>query len=142
MFALFNFYYQRHILALLKLTEKLSMSSKERCKAYLNSIEDFNSKEKHDLVLLKGVLIHIEHKELKKVYEKIVDLSKKRVLIVEYFSRTPTELLYHGQEGKLFKRDFAHELIEATNVSLVASGFSSRLMKFPQDDLDWYLFEK
>lgn len=112
------------------------------CKAYLSSIEDFNNKEKHDLVLLKGVLIHIEPKELKKVYEKIVDLSKKWVLIAEYFSRTPTELTYHGQKGKLFKRDFAHELMETTNVSLVASGFSSRLMKFPQDDLNWYLFEK
>lgn len=112
------------------------------CEAHLSSIEDFDSRKKYDLVLSKGVLIHIEPQELQKVYKKIVDLSKKWILIAEYFSRTPTEVVYHGEEGKLFKRDFARELMDTNNVSLVASGFSSKLMEFPQDDLNWYLFEK
>lgn len=112
------------------------------CEAYLSSIEDFDSRDKYDLVLSKGVLIHIEPQELQKVYKKIVDLSNKWILIAEYFSRTPTQVVYNGEEGKLFKRDFACELMAENNISLVASGFSSRLMEFPQDDINWYLFEK
>lgn len=112
------------------------------CEAHLGPIETFQSTRQFELVLSKGVLIHINPSELSKVYKKLIDLSSRWILIAEYFSRTPTDIPYQGQTGVLFKRDFASEFLAFQDLSLVTSGFASRLSHYPQDDLNWYLFEK
>ncbi len=108
------------------------------------SILDFKPKEKWDLVLIKGVLIHINPDEILKVYNKLFESSKKYLLICEYYSRNPEELIYRGFKNKLFKRDFAGEMLNLySNLNLVDYGFVyHKDPKFPQDDITWFLLEK
>lgn len=109
-----------------------------------NSIENFVVKQKFDLVLIKGVLIHVNPKELIKVYKKLYDASKKYLLIVEYYNPDPISVTYRGHSEKLFKRDFAGEMIKKyPKLRLVDYGFVYRGdINFPQDDLTWFLIEK
>ena len=51
---------------------------------------------------------------------------------------------YRGNNDKLYKRDFAGEILEYfSNVELIDYGFSyHRDTSFPQDDITWFLLEK
>ncbi|WP_415323573.1 pseudaminic acid biosynthesis-associated methylase [Candidatus Pelagibacter sp. Uisw_127] len=107
------------------------------------SISEFNSKDKYDFVFIKGVLIHINPKELDKIYSKISELSKKYVLIAEYFNPYPVRINYRGHKNKLFKRDFAGEFLKKTKkFKIIDYGFVYSKDKFPQDDLTWFLLKK
>lgn len=97
---------------------------------------------KFDLVLTKGVLIHINPKQLNKVYEQINKISKKYILIAEYYNITPINVTYRGKKDKLFKRDFVGELIKRFNYKIIDYGFVYRYDKFPQDDITWFLLKK
>ena len=37
---------------------------------------------------------------------------QKYICIVEYYNPTPVEVIYRGHKGKLFKRDFAGEMLD------------------------------
>ena len=64
-------------------------------------------------------------------------------MINEYFNPTPVSIPYRGHENKLFKRDFAGELIDSYSLKLVDYGFVySRDNLYPQDDMTWFLLEK
>jgi spore coat polysaccharide biosynthesis protein SpsF len=54
------------------------------------------------------------------------------------------EVLYRGHTSKLFKRDFAGEMLDTyPDLSMVDYGFVySRDNNFPQDDVTWFLLEK
>ena len=106
------------------------------------NIASLNLKKKYDLVLVKGVLIHINPKQLVKVYSKIFNLSKKYILIAEYYNPTPIKIMYRGKKDKLFKRDFAGEMIKKYRLRIIDYGFSYHLDKYPQDDLTWFLLKK
>jgi pseudaminic acid biosynthesis-associated methylase len=111
---------------------------------YNQSILSFNSSKKHDLVLIKGVLIHINPDMLNYVYEKLYKAISKYILIAEYYSPTPVSIDYRGHKGKLFKRDFAGEIMRKyIDLKLVDYGFVWKGdPTFPQDDITWFLFEK
>jgi pseudaminic acid biosynthesis-associated methylase len=108
------------------------------------SILDFKIEEAKDLVLIKGVLIHINPDFLSIVYQQLVNASNRYVLIAEYFNPTPIMVTYRGHSNRLYKRDFCGELMDQhPEVSLVDYGFCySRDPKFPQDDITWFLLEK
>ena len=108
------------------------------------SIIDFSSRNKWDLVLIKGVLIHINPNFLEAAYKNLYHASKKYILICEYYSRSPTALEYRGYKNKLFKRDFAGEILDLyKDLKLIDYGFVyHRDRNFPQDDLSWFLLEK
>jgi pseudaminic acid biosynthesis-associated methylase len=117
--------------------------SKLDCTAHNCAIEEFITNDSFDLVFTKGVLIHIAPEDLELVYEKIYKLAKKYILIGEYYNPTPIKLTYRGVEGKLFKRDFAGEMLTKFNdLKLVDYGFAYRHGLFPQDDITWFLMEK
>lgn len=78
---------------------------------FLESILDFESKAQSDLVLLKGVLIHINPDALDDLYQTIYNTSNKYILIGEYYNPAPVSINYRGHENRLFKRDFAGELL-------------------------------
>jgi pseudaminic acid biosynthesis-associated methylase len=111
---------------------------------FKGSIFDYPVDEKYDLVIIKGVLIHINPKELVSVYRKLVDSTQKYLLIAEYYNRTPTAITYRGHEDRLFKRDFAGEVLDNfPEMTLVDYGFSyHRDVDFPQDDISWFLLKK
>ena len=114
-------------------------------KIYNKSIINFKTNIiKKDLVLIKGVLIHINPNFLNRVYQQLYNLSKKYILIGEYYNRTPVTINYRGHSEKLFKRDFAGEMLEKYgDLSLVDYGFVyHRDSHFPLDDISWFLLEK
>ncbi len=111
---------------------------------YHNTILDFKADYERDLVLIKGVLIHINPDELQNVYELLYKSSKKYICIAEYYNPSPVELEYRGHTGKLFKRDFTGEMLDKySDLKLVDYGFVyHRDNNFPQDDTTWFLLEK
>jgi spore coat polysaccharide biosynthesis protein SpsF len=111
---------------------------------HLSSILDFQPSATWDLVFTKLVLIHINPEKLPLVYELMYRSSSRYLLVSEYYNPKPTEVTYRGHTGKLFKRDFAGEMIEQfPDLSLVDYGFVyHRDSNFPQDDMTWFLMEK
>jgi pseudaminic acid biosynthesis-associated methylase len=108
------------------------------------SILDYIPEKKHDLSLIKGVLIHIHPEKLTEVYAKLYESTKKYILICEYYNPTPVEINYRGHEGKLYKRDFAGEMLDQYK-DLVLSDYGfvyRRDVQFPQDDITWFLLTK
>lgn len=108
------------------------------------SIFDYDKSDKFDLVLTKGVLIHINPDKLKEVYEKLFAVCSKYILIAEYYNPVPVAIPYRGHNDKLFKRDFAGEIMETfPSLKLADYGFCYRRdTLFPQDDITWFLLEK
>lgn len=111
---------------------------------YESSILEWIPKKTWELVLIKGVLIHINPEHLKETYSKLVKATNKFLLIAEYYNPTPMQVEYHGQKDRLFKRDFAGELMDAhPEMRLVDYGFVyHRDPQYPQDDITWFLLEK
>ncbi len=108
------------------------------------SIFDYPVTKKFDLSLIKGVLIHINPDMLPTVYEKLYTASDKYILVCEYYNPSPVAISYRGHEDRLFKRDFAGEMLDKFNdLKLVDYGFAyKRDAVFPQDDITWFLMEK
>jgi len=108
------------------------------------SILEFEPKQQMDLALIKGVLIHINPDELPTVYEKLVASTSRYLLVAEYYNPSPVAIPYRGHSDRLFKRDFAGEILDQyPEMSLVDYGFSyHRDTSFPQDDISWFLLEK
>jgi pseudaminic acid biosynthesis-associated methylase len=105
----------------------------------LDRIED----EVVDLTFTAGVLIHINPDHLRNVYENLVNGSNRYVLVAEYYNPTPTKITYRGHEDRLFKRDFAGDLIDNYGLKLVDYGFVYKRDNWaPQDDVTWFLLEK
>jgi pseudaminic acid biosynthesis-associated methylase len=113
-------------------------------KVYNESLLDINLDKKFDMTFIKGVLIHINPEYLDVVYEKLYNYSNRYILVAEYYNPTPVEIPYRGNEGKLFKRDFAGEILDKyDDLELVDYGFLyHRDNNFPQDDISWFLLEK
>jgi len=111
---------------------------------HIESILDFQPGDTWDLVFTKGVLIHINPEKLQDAYELMYKCSSRYILIAEYYNPQPVEIPYRGHKNKLFKRDFAGELMDKyPDVSMVDYGFSyHRDPNFPQDDINWFLMEK
>lgn len=96
----------------------------------------------YDLAFTKGVLIHIHPDDLQAAYQRLFDLSRRYILICEYYNPKPVEIEYRGEKGKLWKRDFAGEMMDAHPLKLVDYGFVYHRDKWPQDDITWFLMEK
>jgi spore coat polysaccharide biosynthesis protein SpsF len=116
----------------------------ENIKTYHSSILDFSPDEKRDLVVIKGVLIHINPNVLQSVYDLLYQTSQKYICIAEYYNPSPVEVSYRGHEDRLFKRDFAGEIMDKfSDLKLVDYGFVyHKDNNFPQDDVTWFLLEK
>jgi len=108
------------------------------------SILNYKTTNKWDLVLSKGVLIHINPDKIIEIYNKLYNLSNRYILIGEYYNPKPVEITYRGHSDRLFKRDFAGEMMDLfPNLALIDYGFCYRGDKnFPQDDITWFLLEK
>ncbi len=108
------------------------------------SIFDYPIARKVDLSLIKGDLIHINPDMLPTVYEKLYQSSNRLILVCEYYNPSPTSIAYRGHTDRLFKRDFAGELLDKyPNLKLIDYGFSYRRdPAFLQDDITWFLMQK
>ncbi len=115
-------------------------------KVYDGSIFDFVVDKKRSLVIVKTVLIHVNPDMLPKVYELLHSSTERYICIAEYFSPFPETVTYRGNENKLFKRDFAGEMLKKyDDLKLVDYGFASRHdtnYGSIYDDINWFLLEK
>ena len=111
---------------------------------YTGSFTDFTSKNKFDLVISRGVLIHLNPDDLEKAYSQLYDYSNKYILISEYFNPTPVSVEYRGFQNKLFKRDFCREILNLyKDLVLIDYGFLySSDNNYKYDDVNWFLLEK
>ena len=100
--------------------------------------------ESYDISLIKGVLIHINPQYLDRVYDSLFKASNRYIIIAEYFNPSPVEVTYQGHGARLFKRDFAGEMLDRfSSLRVVDYGFAWRRdPAFPQDDLSWFVLEK
>ena len=109
-----------------------------------SSILDFSPSRTWDLALIKGVLIHINPAALPQAYDKLVTASGKYLLVAEYYNPEPVAIPYRGHADRLFKRDFAGDIMDRhPQMELLDYGFAYRRdPSFPQDDINWFLMEK
>jgi len=116
----------------------------KKIKVYPISILDFKPDFQRDFVFTKGVLIHINPEKLPQVYDLLYQTSKRYICIAEYYNPSPVTIEYRGHTNKLFKRDFAGEIMnQFSDVTLTDYGFVyHRDNTYPQDDITWFLFEK
>jgi spore coat polysaccharide biosynthesis protein SpsF len=112
--------------------------------AYLGSLLGFETDRRFDLTLCKGVLIHINPDHLHEAYEALYRHSRKYICVAEYYNPTPMTIPYRGHADRLFKRDFAGEMLgRYPDLHLVDYGFVYRKDPMhPQDDITWFLMER
>ena len=125
-----------------KAVEKLKLLDVE--KVYCQSILDYAVDYERDFVLSKGVLIHINPDRLQDVYDLLYKTSRRYICLAEYYNPTPVKVDYRGHKNKLFKRDFAGEMLDRfKDLKLLDYVFAyHRDNNFTQDDINWFLLEK
>lgn len=108
------------------------------------SILDFTPTRTWDLTLIKGVLIHLNPEVLPEVYDRLVEACGRYLLVAEYYNPSPVAIPYRGHQDRLFKRDFAGEIMDRhPQMTLLDYGFAyHRDPDFPQDDITWFLMQK
>jgi pseudaminic acid biosynthesis-associated methylase len=112
-------------------------------RVFAQSVRAFEPDEPWDLVVTKGLLIHIEPDHLADLYDRIYRCSARYICVAEYYNPTPVEVPYRGHRGRLFKRDFAGDLLDRyADLALRDYGFVYHRDRFAQDDLSWFLLAK
>ena len=104
-------------------------------------IDDWNEACLYDLVLSKGLLIHIYPDNIQKAYDVLYNASNKYILLCEYYSPQRREILYRGEHNKLWAFDFVQSMLDR-GCQILDYGFVSKYDKYPQDDLHYFLFNK
>ncbi len=113
-------------------------------KVYPQSILEFEPDYQRDFVLIKGVLIHINPLALETVYERLYRSASKYICVIEFYNPTPVVVEYRGHQDKLYKRDFAGEILDKyPDLHLTDYGFVYwRDSNFAIGDINWFLLEK
>jgi spore coat polysaccharide biosynthesis protein SpsF len=108
------------------------------------SILGYAAERSYDLVLSSGLLIHIEPEQLPEAYRAIHAACGHYLCLREYYNPTPVEVPYRGHRNRLFKRDWAGELLDGfPSLTLLDYGFHyHRDPQFPADDVTWFLLER
>lgn len=108
------------------------------------SLFDYPVTAGFDLAFTKGVLIHLPPDLLPAAYDKLYQASRRFILVAEYYNPSPVEVSYRGHAERLFKRDFAGDLLDRhADLRLLDYGFVyHRDPLFPADDISWFLLEK
>jgi pseudaminic acid biosynthesis-associated methylase len=108
------------------------------------SVLGYASEESYDLVLSSGLLVHIEPDRLPEAYRALDAACGRYLCLREYYNPTPVEVPYRGHRNRLFKRDWAAELLDGVpSLTLLDYGFHyHRDPQFPADDVTWFLLER
>lgn len=111
---------------------------------FTGSLFDYPVTATFELTMTKGVLIHLNPDRLAAAYDKLYQASRRYIMVAEYYNPSPMAVPYRGHTDRLFKRDFAGEMLERfADLRLVDYGFAYRRdPSFPQDDITWFLMEK
>ena len=66
----------------------------------------------YDMTMTKGALIHVPPEGLAIAYDNLYRLTRKYILICEYFSPSPRTIPYRDRMDILYSRDFAGGLLD------------------------------
>jgi len=94
-----------------------------------------------EMVFTCGVLIHIPPDDLNKACDEIYRVSSRYIICIEYFSDKLEEIIYRGQSGLLWKRDFGKYWMDHYDLSLIDYGFFWREVT-GLDNLTYFIFKK
>ena len=125
-----------------EINEKAAISAREEI---INTtvVEPLDIGKKFDLTFTKGVLIHINPDMLPAVYQNLYDLSTRYIMVCEYYNPSPVSVEYRGNKERLFKRDFAGELMQKYRLKLINYGFNYQHDPYlTNDDSTWFLLKK
>ncbi|MEE2526203.1 pseudaminic acid biosynthesis-associated methylase [Hyphobacterium sp. HN65] len=109
------------------------------------SVLEYLPQRTYDLTMICGVLIHLNPEVLPQVYDVLFSASNRHILLFEYYNPTPVEVNYRGHEGRLFKRDWAGEMLDRFNGKLELKDYGFFYHRDPiarSDDGTWFLLEK
>ncbi len=108
------------------------------------SILERHATRTYDLAFCSGVLIHIAPDALPAVYDNLYGASHRLILLAEYYNPEPVAIPYRGHADRLFKRDFAGDMLDRfADLRLVDYRFHYRRdALFLADDMTWFLLEK
>jgi len=94
-----------------------------------------------DLVFTAGVLIHVALADLPTALREISRVSRRYILCMEYFAEEETEILYRGETGLLWKRNFLRHYQEMwPSLQLLKTGYLGPEQGW--DRITWWLLEK
>jgi len=112
--------------------------------SFNGSIVESQLNHQYDLVFTCGVLIHIHPDYLVDNLKKMVQYSRRYILIAEYFNRTSVSLKYQGEDDKLFKSDYGRTFLKHFDYKCIDNGFlwGFNFDDAGFDDITWWLFEK
>ena len=80
---------------------------------------------------------------LQAVYQNLFELSNQYILVCEYYNPTPVSIDYRSHKDRLFKRDFAGEMIKRYDLKLIDYGFNYQHDPYlTNDDTTWFLLSK
>lgn len=121
-----------------------TLNAIEGVEAIHGSALGFDADRTWDLSFTKTVLIHINPDLLDQMYETLYRSSSKYICVAEYYNPAPVAIPYRGHDDRLFKRDFAGDMLDRyPDLQLVDYGFVYRRDPvFPQDDISWFVMKK
>ena len=105
---------------------------------------DFKPQRVWDVMWIKSVLTHVKPAKPPQVCEALYRSTGQHLLVAEYYNPTPVEVSYRGHLQRLFKLDFAGDLMAAfLDLCLVDYSLVYRHDPvMPQDDITWFLMRK
>ena len=89
----------------------------------LSDVQSLELDERYDLVLAAEVLLHILPSEIKNVISKLVNLSNRHVINVDYYQENMTQLAPHNflhQYEKIYKE--IPSVVEVKRLAIKKSG--------------------
>ena len=99
-----------------------------------------DSYEKWDMVFTSGVLIHVHPTRRKKFMDKVIEVSDRYVVAIEYFSPELREVTYHGESDALWIDDWG-KLYADMGLKLLSCKFYYKGLTW-LDNLTCFIFEK
>lgn len=95
-----------------------------------------------EMVITNGLLIHISPDDLNQVMDEMHRCTSRYIWGYEYYSPKMEEVVYRGESGLLWKRDFAKSFMDRfDDLELVKSDMTSYI-KHPELVDAMYLLEK
>lgn len=102
---------------------------------YLQSIFD-DIDVRADLVISKGLLIHINPKYRKRAYKKLYEHSARYIFLAEHHAKIPEVVEYRGYKDAFWKRNFIGEMLKRyPDLQVLRSGII-------HSTFEWHLMEK
>lgn len=97
-----------------------------------------------DLVVTKGLLIHLAPRDLDQALDVLEAAARKYVLLCEYYAPQPESVPYHGFSDRCWRNDYAGIFrARHPDFALTDYGFVYRRdADYSEDDVTWFLLRR